>query len=112
MRATTGDFTDTIYEYTLLPLRLHTIIENQSSIPVEVIDPLLFTHKQVMLRLRARPTDERRPYDNLLRDLHDDLQQGQPIQSPHLERHMINLLIQEMRRNDAPPEQFDRLDLK
>ncbi len=50
-------------------------------------------------------------FGHLLFDLQNDPQQLHPIHDDVIESRMIALLIQLMKDNDAPPEQFQRLGL-
>ncbi|EFJ6762061.1 TPA: sulfatase, partial [Escherichia coli] len=50
-------------------------------------------------------------FGHLLFDLQNDPQQLHPIDDDAIEARMIALLIQLMKDNDAPPEQFQRLGL-
>ena len=47
----------------------------------------------------------------MLFDLETDPQQEHPIDDPEIEARMIALLVDLMKANDAPPEQFERLGL-
>ena len=50
-------------------------------------------------------------YKTELFDLNSDPKQENPINDPEIERMMIRHLVELMRANDAPPEQFERLGL-
>ena len=53
-----------------------------------------------------------RRFGTLLYDRAEDPQQQHPLQDPVVEHRMAELLVEEMRRNDAPPEQYTRLGLE
>ena len=49
--------------------------------------------------------------DSLLFDLEIDEGQTSPLQDDELEDRMKHLLVEEMKKLEAPEEQFERLDL-
>ena len=51
-------------------------------------------------------------FGTLLFDLENDYEQKSPVDDPEAESSMVDLLVREMERLDAPPEQFERLGLE
>ena len=80
---------------------------------LELADPFPFTKGCRTLRIPARDGSWRDAYQfgTLLFDLQADPGQEHPLDAPEIERRMIDLLIELMRANDAPREQFARLGL-
>jgi chorismate mutase len=50
-------------------------------------------------------------FGTLLYDLETDPAQEHNLHDPAVEKRMIEHLVAEMKRNDVPPEQFERLGL-
>lgn len=50
-------------------------------------------------------------FGSMLFDLHTDPEQMHPINDPVAEHRMVELMVELMRRNEAPSEQFERLGL-
>jgi hypothetical protein len=55
----------------------------------------------------------RNPHDfgTLLFDIEQDPKQARPLQDPQIEARMAALLREAMRANEAPEEQYQRMDL-
>lgn len=51
-------------------------------------------------------------FGNLLFDLEKDPSESFPLQDETLEKDMIEKLMKEMKKNECPEEQFERLGLK
>jgi hypothetical protein len=63
------------------------------------------------MKIAARHWANPHPFGTMLFDLENDPQQMHPIQNPQVERRMMGLMINLMRANDAPIEQYERLGL-
>jgi len=50
-------------------------------------------------------------YGTALYDLENDPYQKNPIDHPEAEQRMIKLMVELMKQNDSPPEQFERLGI-
>lgn len=64
-----------------------------------------------MLRIPAWTVGNPADFGTLLFDLETDPHQLSPIRDDELELRMIELLVQGMRENEAPADQFERLGL-
>jgi len=104
-----------LYEYTLMPTHMRSLFSVEELRPATLHPPLAFTKGVPVLRIPCR-----RPpimaglsplMDTLLFDLASDPGQEHPISDPAVEQRMIALMVQLMRENAAPPEQFERLGL-
>ncbi|TVR49493.1 MAG: sulfatase [Puniceicoccaceae bacterium] len=111
LRASEGPDDAPLFGYTLLPLGFRGALDRGHPIDFELVDPLPFTRGQRVLRIRHHRHFNDRLYGTLLYDLETDPGQENPLHESALEKRMIDLLVEEMRRNDAPPEQFLRLGL-
>ena len=117
MRGPTKPANDPLNEYTLMPTRMrHTFTPNELRDNIELAEPFGFTKGCRVMRVstdRLMPGGEdvsvRMP--TLLFDAETDPGQAQPLDDPALEQQMITHLVREMRRVEAPPEQFERLGL-
>ncbi|MHA2035322.1 MAG: sulfatase [Promethearchaeota archaeon] len=112
MRAPTNPFNKPLYDYTLMPTHMRGFFSINELRTVELADPFSFTKGIKLIR-----TDTRLRYVNpyifgsLLFDLHDDPNQEHPIINAEIEKKMIKALIKEMKRNQSPVEQFERLGI-
>lgn len=100
-----------LYQYTLLPVGLRRSLRKGNPVAIELVDPLPFTQGQRVLRIPAGGHGGR-AYGTLLYDLREDPQQEHPIDGNEaLEKRAVEMLVTELKRSDAPAEQFDRLGL-
>ena len=66
------------------------------------------TGKFIMLdSKRGKPHE----FGTLLFDNAHDPRQQRPLDDPAIEKMMIEHIVREMKKNDAPPEQYERLGL-
>ncbi|GAH01730.1 unnamed protein product [marine sediment metagenome] len=79
---------------------------------VELADPFSFTKGSKLMRTDSI-TRYINPYvfGSLLFDLQDDPHQENPIINAEIEKRMITALVKEMKENDSPIEQFERLGI-
>ena len=72
-----------------------------------------FTKNVPLLRMEGLPFGSGDAFElgTLLFDLQTDPLQERPLQDPDIELRMIDLMLELMRRNDAPPSQFERMGL-
>jgi len=112
MRAPTNPFNKPLYDYTLMPTHMRGFFSLNELKTVELADSFSFTKGIKLMR-----TDTRLRYVNpyifgsLLFDLHDDPHQEHPLISAEIEKKMIAALREEMKKNEAPLEQFERLGI-
>lgn len=117
MRAAASVGNSPLYEYTLMPTHQTGLFSPAEMSRAEMHEPLPFTKGARVMRI---PVPSRLAnatfcnsfqYGNLLFDLENDPQQLHPIDDPTLEAQIINALIGQMKANDAPEEQYERLRL-
>ncbi|MFW9822623.1 MAG: sulfatase [Candidatus Thorarchaeota archaeon] len=112
MRAPSNPFNIPLYDYTLMPTHMRGFFSINELKTVDLADPFSFTKGLKLMR-----TDTRLRYINpyifgsLLFDLHDDPDQENPINNAEIEKKMITALIIEMKKNESPMEQFERLGI-
>lgn len=78
---------------------------------LELAEPFPFTKGCRTLKIPARPMINPYIYGSLLFDLETDPRQENPINNPEIEKRMIGMMVDLLKENDAPPEQFERLGL-
>ena len=80
---------------------------------IQLAEPFSFTKGCRTMKIAAGRGCSRsiHRFGTLLFDLKHDPAQEHPIDDPELEARMIKLMVQLMKDNDAPPEQFERLGL-
>ena len=100
-------------EYTLMPTHMRARFSIDELQALELADPFSFTKGCRTLRIPARGGGWRdvHRFGTLLFDLESDPGQELPIDDPAVEQQMVTHLVQLMRENDAPPEQYARLGL-
>jgi len=112
MRASASDENAPLFEYTLMPTHMTGMFAVSEFHDVTLAQPFSFTKGCVTMRIPGRTPMNSRRFGTLLYDLAEDPQQQHPLQDPVVEHRMAELLVEEMRRNDAPPEQYTRLGLE
>ncbi len=113
MRAPTTSENLPLYEYTLMPTHMRHTFDVSELQETEMVAPFDFTKGCPVMKIPARGsgwTDMHR-FGTLLFDLQDDPKQEHPIDDPKLEARMIRLMVDLMKANNAPAEQFERLGL-
>jgi hypothetical protein len=104
-----------LYNYTHMPTNMkHTFPVNEMQGLTELADPFSFTKgcKTMKIPRGNNPLlNKKAIFSTMLFDLKDDPKQENPLSNPEIEEKMIKLLISEMKKNDAPVEQYERLGL-
>lgn len=112
MRAALPGREDDIANYTLMSCKMHSRYPVDEMRALSLAPPFRFTKGLQVLRIPAQEKYKGlNQFGHLLFDLQNDPQQLHPIHDDVIESRMIALLIQLMKDNDAPPEQFQRLGL-
>jgi arylsulfatase A-like enzyme len=101
-----------LHEYTLMPTHMRGFFSNNELKTITLADPFPFTKGIKLIRTNAR-LRYINPYifGSLLFDLQNDPNQENPIIDTEIERKMIKVLIEEMKKNESPIEQFERLGI-
>jgi arylsulfatase A-like enzyme len=98
-------------QYTLMPSHMWHPFSVEELQAMELAPPFNFTQGCQTMRIPATSLINPYIYGSLLFDLESDPQQQSPLADAAIERRMIGLLLNLMRQNDAPPEQYERLGL-
>jgi len=115
MRAPVNENNSPLYQYTHMPANMQKSFSVKQMHRLESLaEPFRFTKKCRTMKINADGVNawsSAYEFGHLLFDLENDPRQENPLNDPELEAIMIELLIREMRKNDAPVEQYERLGL-
>ncbi|MFW9999371.1 MAG: sulfatase [Candidatus Hodarchaeota archaeon] len=112
MRGPINPINKPLYNYTLLPTHMREFFSIHELQTIELSEPFAFTKGCKTLKTSARHRyGTPYIYGSLLFDLKDDPKQENPIFDSNIEIMMIQLLRGEMKKNDAPLEQYERLGI-
>jgi arylsulfatase A-like enzyme len=102
-----------LYEYTLMPAHMRHTFDVDELQDIQLAEPFDFTKGCRTMKTAARGDGWKDIYrfGTMLFDLKHDPKQEHPIDDPEIEARMIDLMVDLMKANDAPPEQFERLGL-
>lgn len=112
LRAPKNEVNDPLYDYTHMPTHMRARFSPVEMQAIELAEPFSFTKGCRTLKIPTT-TGRLNPYiyGTLLFDLHNDPEQAQPLVDEAIERRMIALMVALMQANDAPAEQYERLNL-
>ncbi len=111
MRAPANPQNAPLFDYTLMPMNMRSLISPALLADAELHAPFSFTKGAPVLKLRATTAGNPYQFGTLLFDMQTDPAQENPLDDPALELRMTKLLVKLMRENDAPLEQYERLGL-
>jgi arylsulfatase A-like enzyme len=111
MRACASSMNTPLYDYTLMPTHMRARFAPQELYDASLTDGFTFTKGAPVLRVPAQAMGNPWWHGSLLFDLENDPAQRTPLADDELELRMAGLLVELMRRNDAPADQFIRLGL-
>jgi arylsulfatase A-like enzyme len=112
MRAPATKANGPLYEYTLMPTHMERMFAVSELQDIRLAEPFDFTKGCRTMKIATKEWWEQQPFETLLFDLAEDPGQEHPIKDAAVEKRMIELMVALMRKNDAPPEQFERLGLE
>jgi hypothetical protein len=113
MRAPKDAANSPLYQHTLMPTHMRWRFPPGELEGAELHPPFSFTKNVPVLRMPGYDAGRASAFDfgTLLFDLATDPGQQRPLIDDEVELRMIELMLDLMRRNDAPPSQFERLGL-
>ncbi|NSW53096.1 MAG: sulfatase [Anaerolineae bacterium] len=111
MRAPVTPANTPLYEYTLMPTHMRGLFRTEELQNMTLAEPFSFTQGCRTLRIPGRPWSDYMPYRTMLFDLQTDPRQETLLLDETLEVRMAQLLVDLMRANDAPIDQYERLGL-
>jgi arylsulfatase A-like enzyme len=113
MRAPAKPENSPIYDYTLIPTDMRNFFSNNELRNIELAEPFEFTKNCKTMKINPIDNAIRFSYlyGSILFDLDADPTQEKPIEDPKIEKIMIKYLIDLMKKNDSPKEQYERLNI-
>jgi arylsulfatase A-like enzyme len=115
MRAPVREDNSPLYNYTLMPTHMNRPFPPEEFDGVELAPSFKFTKNCKTLKTNACGQGGwagAHGFGTLLYDIEADYEQKESLKDPAMEKIMIGHLLREMKKNDAPAEQFERLGLK
>ena len=104
-----------VYEYTLMPTHMRAMFSPEELKGTKLHPPFSFTKGVPVLQIESGdPQAKAFPfyrYGTRLYDLQNDPGELHPIEDEAVELRMIHRMVELMKENDAPREQYDRLGL-
>ncbi|MDQ2738126.1 MAG: sulfatase [Actinomycetota bacterium] len=113
MRASRDADNTPLLEHTLMPTHMRGMFTPEELSKAELVKPLSFSKGAPVLRMPGSTlgTANSFSFGTLLYDLANDPHQQSPVVDDERELRMINLMLELMRKNDAPESQYERLGL-
>ena len=111
MRAPKNASNGPLYEYTLMPTHMRDFFSVEELQDLELSEPFKFTKGLKTLKIPAHPWTSGFEHGTRLYDLESDPNQDNLIENQEVEARLIDLLIERMKWNEAPLEQFQRMGL-
>lgn len=112
MRAPVPGENTPLYNYTLMPTHMRGLFRVEELQDATLADPFSFTKGCPVLKTPGSPSRIQHQFETFLFDLRSDPEQLSPINDPAIEQRMIRLMVELMKQNDAPKEQYTRLGLE
>jgi arylsulfatase A-like enzyme len=102
-----------LFQYTLMPTHLPHTFAVEELQDIRLQEPFGFTKGCRTMKIASGPIHDsiQHEFGTLLFDLERDYEQEHPVDDAGAEERMIEALRNEMRRCEAPPDQFERLGL-
>ncbi len=112
MRAPVDPDNVPLFNYTLMPTHMRSMFGPRELENATLAGPFSFTRNCPVLKTPASGWKQFHKFGTMLFDLESDPGQLNPIEDPEVEERMIRLMVDLMRLNDAPQEQYVRLGLE
>ena len=101
-----------LYDYTYMPTHMTGFFTLRELRTVELAEPFSFTKRCKTMKIEAiNFMSSAHNHGTLLFDLQNDPDQKNPLIDADIEKKMIKLLVEKMKENEAPLEQYERLGL-
>lgn len=104
-----------LYDYTQMPTHMRAMFSVDEMKTMQYAPPFSFTKETPLMRIESVTgfeIDSGRKFGTRLYDLDMDPMQETPIDNPEIEEKMIRHMVRLMKENDAPLEQYERMNLK
>lgn len=112
MRAAEPDKINHLYNYTLMPVKIHQSFTLEELSNAEFVEGFSFTKGLKLLKVPAKDKYGVNQFGNMLFDISKDPHQLIEIEDEDIESMMICKLIKLMHDSEAPIEQFERIGLR
>ncbi|MCY1714446.1 sulfatase [Caproiciproducens galactitolivorans] len=105
-----------LYNYTLIPTHMRSLFSVEEMQNMKIAQPFSFTKNCPLMKIKYHEDEggdinANHRTGTKLYDLSADPKQEYPIENPAVEKQMISYMIQLMKENDCPAEQFERMGL-
>ena len=112
MRGAANEDNQPLYNYTLMPTHMRHRFKVEELQGIELREPFTFTKDCPTMKVSTERSPWAIPvFETMLYDLESDPGQLSPIDDAAVEQRMVGKLVDLMRANDAPPEQYERLGI-
>ena len=102
---------DYLYEYTLMPTHIKSRFTPEEMKDMELVDGFTFTKNCKVLKIKVPSFNQHFRFGTKLYDTLKDPNQLKPIDDIETEIRMSNAMVQLMKENDSPVEQYERVGL-
>lgn len=108
-----NDSNTPLYEYTYMPTHMRGFFDLDQLKTTTMRDAFSFTKECPVMKINARHIDHpKAKHKTQLFDMSKDPHQENPLLDGEVESNMIQHMIRLMKDNDAPAEQFERMELR
>jgi len=114
MRGPASEENTPLYQYTLMPTHLPHTFYVQELQDIQLQEPFSFTKGCRTMRTASETLHKsiQHEFGTLLFDLENDYEQRTALEDEEIEASKKKLLVLEMEKAEAPPEQYERLGLR
>ncbi|MFW5980738.1 MAG: sulfatase [Halanaerobiaceae bacterium] len=112
MRAPVSEENAPLYNYTLMPTHMRGFFSLNELHSMELSEPFSFTRGCKLMKIKVDDPANYHKFGTMLFDLEKDPGQKNPVENSEIEQIMIDHMINLMKKNDVPEEQYERLGLK
>lgn len=111
MRGPVNEKNTPLFEYTLMPTHMARMFGVYELQDITLREPFTFTKGCRTMKIETSTYYNAYRFGNLLFDLAKDPGQEDPLRDTEIEQKMIEQMLELMKKNDAPMDQYERLDL-
>jgi len=111
MRGPVTEANTPLFEYTLMPTHMARMFGVHELQNITLREPFAFTKGCRTMKIATSSLYNAHRFGSLLFDLHQDPGQEASLKDEAVEARMIGKMVDLMKRNDAPEDQFQRLGL-
>lgn len=112
MRSALPEYKDEVYNYTLMPQHMTKRFTVDELKNMELVQPFSFTKGLSVLKIKSKDKYDVNRFGTTLYNLKEDPGETQVIEDEEVEERMKQAMVQLMKENDCPSEQFIRYGLQ